>query len=98
MQKQSVVKKEYYPLAQFEEALLHAGGGLHCCFWRAIDNTRLAGLSLVVCVLWFQSCTKVLGSWDTFVFVRLFSIQTCLTPLPTLQTTLDEFIENFFRV
>ena len=59
----SVVKKEYYPLAQFEEALLHAGGGLHCCFSRAIDNTRLAGLSHLICV-----------SWDTFAFVGLFSI------------------------
>ena len=57
----SVVKKEYYLLAQFEEALLHAGGGFHCCFSWAIDNTRLAGFSLLVCVSWLQSRTNVLG-------------------------------------
>ena len=83
----SVVKKEYYLLAQFEEALLHAGGGSHCCFSRAIDNTHLAGFSLLVCVSWLQSCTKVLEH---------FCI--CRAILPTLQTTLDECIQNFFRV
>ena len=37
-------------------------------------------------------------SWDTFAFLGRFPIHTGPTPPLTPQTTLDECIQNFFRV